>query len=768
MSTERARRPALVLAVGVLVAMALAVGSPACAQQAPHIGYVYPAGGRQGTSFEVTVGGERLKGVIEAYVSGGGVEVEVGKYFKHLSDGEYAGLRNRLLATKDRLQEQAKKRGEPVREDYTDEELMKETKYTEEELEQMADYRKRAAERKRQLNPQLMEDLTLRIRVAPDAPLGQRELRLVAPSGLSNPVAFHVGNLVEHRETEPNDKKPDPVIGDTLPALVNGQIMPGDVDRFSFKARKGARLVVSAGVRALIPYLADAVPGWFQGVLALYDASGEELAYADAFGFRQDPMLYFEIPKDGEYVIEIRDSIYRGREDFVYRIALGELPYVTSIFPLGGRAGTQVNVELSGWNLPVDQLTIDVSYDRRRPLRSIVVRQGDLLSNRIPFPVDMLTECVEQEPNDLPENAQEVTLPIIVNGRIDRPGDIDVFRFKGSSRQFVIAEVLARRLGSPLDSLLRLTTADGREVAANDDHEDKGAALVTHHADSWFSTSLLAAGDYYLRLIDAQRKGGPEFGYRLYIRAPRPDFELRVVPSSFIARPGACVPFTVYALRKDGFSGEILLALDGAPPGFALQGARVPAGQDKVRLTLTVPPKTAKGFFNMDLEGSASLRGRKLSHVAIPAEDMMQAFAYHHLVPAMDWTIVVTGSEAPRPPVLYGRQEPVKLPVGGTAEVRLDAAAKSPPISDVRVELSEPPDGILIKSQAPQGPALAVVLDVDAKKAKAGLAGNLIFAAFREYTPTSEDGKPLPPRRSPLGFIPAVPFEIVAAKKDGR
>ena len=137
-----------------------------------------------------------------------------------------------------------------------------------------------------------------------------------------------------------------------LPVVVNGQIMPGDVDRFSFKARKGTRLVLAASARELIPYLADAVPGWFQAVLALYDSKGNEVAYADAFGFRQDPVIYYEVPEDGEYVVEIHDSIYRGREDFVYRITIGEMPFVTGVFPLGGRAGTQVTVELKGWNLP--------------------------------------------------------------------------------------------------------------------------------------------------------------------------------------------------------------------------------------------------------------------------------------------------------------------------------------------------------------------------------------------------------------------------------
>ena len=47
--------------------------------------------------------------------------------------------------------------------------------------------------------------------------------------------------------------------------MINGQIMPGDVDRFSFRARKGMRLVAIGAMRELIPYIADAVPGWFQG-----------------------------------------------------------------------------------------------------------------------------------------------------------------------------------------------------------------------------------------------------------------------------------------------------------------------------------------------------------------------------------------------------------------------------------------------------------------------------------------------------------------------
>ena len=138
------------------------------------------------------------------------------------------------------------------------------------------------------------------------------------------------------------------------------------------------------------------------------------------------------------------------------RIALGELPYITSIFPLGGRANTQLNVEVRGWNLPVDKLTFEPIFDRGRAIRPFSVRREDgLSSNRMPFAVDLMSEQMEQEPNNRQQEAQAVTLPMAINGRIDQPGDVDVFRFEGRAHEKIVAEVYARRLGSPMDSFLR-------------------------------------------------------------------------------------------------------------------------------------------------------------------------------------------------------------------------------------------------------------------------------------------------------------------------
>ena len=95
-------------------------------------------------------------------------------------------------------------------------------------------------------------------------------------------------------------------------------------------------------------------------------------------------------------------------------------------------------------------------------------------------------------------------------------------------------------------------------------------------------------------------------------------------------------PLTVYALRRDGFTNEITLTLADAPQGFRLTGAKVPANQDQVRLTLQAPPAATDEPVRLSLEGRAFIQGQPIAHPAVPAEDMMQAFAYRHLVPAKE------------------------------------------------------------------------------------------------------------------------------------
>jgi hypothetical protein len=770
-----------------LLALLLLTSLPAFAQRGPntaHVGYVYPAGGRQGTRFQVVVGGQFLTGPTNVFISGHGIDASVIQYVRPLTQKELNDLRQEMTDLQAKrasvFTNAARARGAANAQSRTNATPRATGQpWTAEDQKRLADIRREIALRspRNQMNPAVSENVILQVTVAPDAEPGRRELRLQCQQGLSNPLAFEIGQLPEFSKLaatldaeaalgrgmpqNPNNRTATPPTEReiTLPAIVNGQIMPGGVDRMKFKARKGQRLVIVVRARDLIPYLPDAVPGWFQASVSLYDSKGRELEYADHFQFHPDPVLFYEVPRDDEYTMEIRDSIYRGREDFVYRISVGELPYVTSIFPLGCQSGTKATVQLQGWNLPETTLTVDAT-DKPTGLRWLTAGKGDRVSNRVPFLVDLLPDFLEHEPNNTANEAQSVTLPIIINGRIDRPGDSDVFRFQGHVGQDVVAEVYARRLDSPLDSVIKLTDAAGHQLAFNDDFEDKGRGLNTHHADSWLRVTLPADGDYYLHLGDAQQKGGPEYAYRLRLSAPRPDFELRAVPSSLSVRAGSSVPLTIYALRRDGFTNEITLALKDAPRGFSLSGGLVPAGTNQVPLTIKSAAAPELGPVNLKLEGHAVIDGQPVVRPVVPAEDMMQAFIYRHLVPMNDLQVAVMGRGPANAGVRIVSDMPVKIPAGGTVRVRI-AVPQGVVGPGAQLELTDPPEGIALQTVNLAGLATEVVLSSDPELVKLGERGNLILTAYAGQQPAAAARGKAPPRRAALATFPAISYVIV-------
>ncbi len=766
--------------------------------QAPRgfqVGYVYPAGGKQGSTFEVVVAGQFLVGASNVLISGTGVEAKITGIIRPLTQREINDLRIRIdellarraVVMKDfRALEQFRsfqKAKALPKDDKSEDEMIQELKrkyanatWTQEDERHLAELRRKLATGiRRPANPAISELVIAQVTIDANAPPGQRELRLATAAGVSNPLPFHVGRLAEY--CEPASKQipeqrsavagtatvrlaePKAPVEVVLPTVINGQILPGEVDRYRFAARKGQRLVAVVQARELIPYIADAVPGWFQAVLALYDAEGKELAYADDFRFHPDPALYYEIPADGQYVLEIRDAIYRGREDFVYRITLGEIPYVTDVFPLGGPTGKTSVVELFGWNLSLRRATIDPK-DQPPGIYTFWLDRKDFPAPiPISFAVDCLPESFESEPNNEPRQAQAVPFPQIVNGRIGAPDDCDVFAIHGKPGDTIVVEVCARRLLSPLDSLVKVTDSRGTLLAVNDDAEDPGAGRLTHYADSRLSVALPADGTCYVHVRDAQHRGGPEYAYRLRISPPQPDFALRVVPSAVNVRPGATATVTVYAVRKDGWAGPIQLRLKDAPSGFRLSGATIPAGEEKAAVTLSAPSSGDDKPYKLQIEGYATVAGQEIVRPAVPADDRMQAFAYHHLVPAQEFCAAVIGREWLRSMVKLLTPVPVRIPVGGTArvEIQLPAALIADPKD---LAISEPPEGITLAQVFHTGATAEIVLRSDANKSKVGQKGSLALSVPYSSAPRTKTGAAI--RRAAQAItLPPIPYEIV-------
>jgi hypothetical protein len=389
------------------------MAASAAQQGAAHIGYVYPAGGKQGATFQVVVGGQRLMGPTEAVISGKGAQARVIEYNRPMTQKEFNELREEFRVLQEKRRKSAR---------LSDDSTNRWTAVDEKRITEIKDKILKSAPN-REGNPAIAETVVLQMTLAEDAELGEREIRVRSATGLSNPLMFCVNELPEFTARaakaanpelerfarflagEPTNPSPKLPLRITLPAKVNGQVMPGEADRIQFTARKGQRLVATVSARKLIPYLADAVPGWFQATLALYDAKGKQLAYNDDFRFDPDPVLFCEIPSDGEYLLEIKDAIYRGREDFVYRITVGELPFITGIFPLGGQAGTNTTVTLAGWNLPVNTLRLE-NTNLSACLRGVSVTQDGRISNHLPFAIDTLPEYFETEANGSTATAQ--------------------------------------------------------------------------------------------------------------------------------------------------------------------------------------------------------------------------------------------------------------------------------------------------------------------------------------------------------------------------
>jgi hypothetical protein len=650
----------------------------------PYIGYAYPAGGQQGTTFAVKLGGQGLDDVNAVLVSGTGVSGRVVEYFRRMNPQDIALLSEQLrdlrrvvksqsggsqatvmMAPEMNAEMNAKKAASSApamaAEMNADMATRKPAATTaagqdNEKLKLIARIEKRLAESVARPESVAIASLAfIEVTIAPGAKPGAREIRLATPRGMSNPLVFCVGQLPEvsrkpmttsalqvlGKEDLALRKRPDSEVEDRIdvPCTVNGQIASGEVNRYRFEARKGQRLVLSAVARQLVPYIADAVPGWFQPVLALYDAAGKEVAYNDDYRFKPDPVIFYEVPKDGEYVFAITDAIYRGREDFVYRVSIGELPYITSIFPLGGRAGAPVAVQAKGWNLDKAALMLP-GKDAGPGIHPIAACKESYVSNRVPFALDNLPECFEQEPNNDLAHAQKVRLPVMINGRIDRPDDWDVFQFAGHAGETIVAEVYARRLDSPLDSQLKLTDATGKLLAFNDDHEDPQAGVNTHDADSYLMVKLPADGTYYVHLGDTARAGGEEYAYRLRISAPQPDFALLTVPSSLSLRGKTGGAVSVTAIRKDGFGGPIKLGLKNPPEGFSSYPCTLSLTQTSTRLALKAGPDSPLTA-DLAIEGIAKIHEQNVAHLAVPAEDRMQAFLWRHLVPAEDLKVVI-------------------------------------------------------------------------------------------------------------------------------
>ena len=394
-------------------------------------------------------------------------------------------------------------------------------------------------------------------------------MRIVTPYGVSNALNFVVGNLPETTEDEATEKAEMSNYLE-LPITVNGEIASiDDEDRFSFNLKKNARLICEVTAQQFGSPL--------DSYLLFRDANGAEVANSGQ-GIGLDSILDYTAMEAGKYTLHIRDIRYKGGSGFRYRLSIGELPYLETIFPLGGQRGTDNAIAVTGANLETVN-AIQVAIDAETPTGQQTLRvktPSGLASNPHPFSIGSLAEMGETEPNNTAEKANAVNAPITINGKIDEPGDVDQFSFELKAPQLLVFEVEALRLSSQLDALLTLYGAEKQMEAETDmktyDAAEEQVLMVNDDAsgtDARIEWNFTAAGKYSIAIRDLNNQGGSTYPYRLNIRPLEPNFTLSAVVLDSQNRPsgldsprvsrGGTFTMQVNVNRLDRLTGPIRL-----------------------------------------------------------------------------------------------------------------------------------------------------------------------------------------------------------------
>jgi hypothetical protein len=392
-------------------------------------------------------------------------------------------------------------------------------------------------------------DMAGTVAIAKGAPVGPRRGRLITSQGAVGGLVFVVGELPEVIERE-TDGGPIPERV-ALPVTANGRIFPrDDVDLWEFDAAAGQ--TVTAFVHA--PSLnSPLVPR-----LDVLDAAGEVLAETMTYPVAgADASVRFTAPAAGKYRIRITDARSQGGPQYVYRLTITAAAVPDHIFPLKAAA-------------------------------------------------DGLPEVAAPQ-------AEPVTAPAALNGRVTKPGAADEWKVELKKGAKVAFEVQARKLGSPLCAVITVADAAGKDLAR--------AESTDPATDPALAFQPPADGVYVVRVAERFRsRGGPHFAYRLKVTEPgggTPGFRLTLPADTVTALRGGSGRLKLAVDRSGGFGGPIPLTIDGLPEGVTVAPAAVPANANAVDLTFTAKADARVAAAKLTVTGKATHNGSELTATAV-------------------------------------------------------------------------------------------------------------------------------------------------------
>ena len=186
---------------------------------------------------------------------------------------------------------------------------------------------------------------------------------------------------------------------------------------------------------------------------------------------------------------------------------------------------------------------------------------------------DPVVAEADDKANDAPKGAQALTLPCVVSGLIGKTEDVDWYAVEAKAGQRLTFSAWANRLENKVhdlqahfDPILQIHDADGRELAADDNHD---------FADPLLSFAFPKDGTYYLQIRDTTYAGNPNWTYALHATGG----PVATAVSPLAVNPGARAELHAKGPNLDASEAIPFEAPAGLPDGprlFALATSKGP------------------------------------------------------------------------------------------------------------------------------------------------------------------------------------------------
>lgn len=414
--------------------------------------------------------------------------------------------------------------------------------------------------------------------VPESVPLGTHPIRVQTDDGISNAFPIVVGQFPQVAEAEDNSAFEKAQQLTSMPVVVEGRAAGADVDCFRFAGKKGETILIDAQCARIGSGVDPTIKLTFAGPPRRYVASAE-----DSPGLLTDARLVVELPEDGDYVVEISDARYAGGGRPVYRLTIADAPMAEEVYPLGGRIGEVVGFELRGGTLKEPLL----AAARLAPAGAALEHRPRFVAGALdvesvrPLALSNIPEI--REPADPTPPRPKAVAPVVLNGRIDAPGQEDLFILAVTPGQKLDIRVEAAALGSALDGVLRVLNPAGAEIARGDDtpKTPPGADPATKYNDPDPSLTFNVPADVNevtLALSDLSKRGGIGFPYRIVVNPTAPGFDLNLnEPQASVPKGGSAV--VGVSVARKGYDGPIEVSIEDPPAGLTFRPATIPAGQ---------------------------------------------------------------------------------------------------------------------------------------------------------------------------------------------